>query len=215
MACGYNGARLHQKVFEPRFLYWADKLGYLVWGEFPNWGYNYKARRLRPLCHRMDGSPAPRPQPSGDHRLVPLQRERGGRRRDPAGDLERDQGRRSRRVPCWRAAAGRIRCRIPRSATRTTTTATLSPPQAVDGLFRRCAGGAVDAAALRFPTGRGPRFRRAVHDQRDRRDWLGHRGGLGLRRGSEDARCLLRPLPGHDRRPAWTTRTCSDSATRN
>jgi hypothetical protein len=42
MACGYNGARLHQKVFEPRFLYWADKLGYLVWGEYPNWGFNLK-----------------------------------------------------------------------------------------------------------------------------------------------------------------------------
>jgi beta-galactosidase/beta-glucuronidase len=42
MACGYNGARLHQKVFEPRFLYWADKLGYLVWGESPNWGFNFK-----------------------------------------------------------------------------------------------------------------------------------------------------------------------------
>jgi len=37
-AAGFNGARLHQKVFEPRFLYWADTLGYLVWGEFPNWG---------------------------------------------------------------------------------------------------------------------------------------------------------------------------------
>lgn len=42
MDMGYNGARLHQKVFEPRFLYWADKMGYLVWGEFPNWGYNYQ-----------------------------------------------------------------------------------------------------------------------------------------------------------------------------
>jgi beta-galactosidase/beta-glucuronidase len=42
LAAGYNGARLHQKVFEPRFLYWADKLGYLVWGEFPNWGFNYR-----------------------------------------------------------------------------------------------------------------------------------------------------------------------------
>lgn len=42
LAAGYNGARLHQKVFEPRFLYWADKLGYLVWGEFPNWGYRYE-----------------------------------------------------------------------------------------------------------------------------------------------------------------------------
>jgi beta-galactosidase/beta-glucuronidase len=29
---------LHQKVFEPRFLYWADKLGYLVWGEYADWG---------------------------------------------------------------------------------------------------------------------------------------------------------------------------------
>ena len=38
MAYGFNGARLHQKVFEPRTLYWADKLGYLLWGEFPDWG---------------------------------------------------------------------------------------------------------------------------------------------------------------------------------
>ena len=38
MAMGFNGARLHQKVFERRFLYWADKLGYLVWGEYGNWG---------------------------------------------------------------------------------------------------------------------------------------------------------------------------------
>ena len=37
MAMGFNGARLHQKVFEPRFLYWADKLGYLCWDEHANW----------------------------------------------------------------------------------------------------------------------------------------------------------------------------------
>ena len=37
-AAGFNGARLHQKVFEERFHYWADKLGYLTWGEFPSWG---------------------------------------------------------------------------------------------------------------------------------------------------------------------------------
>ena len=37
---GFNGARLHMKVFEPYSLYYADKLGYLVWGEFPNWGLN-------------------------------------------------------------------------------------------------------------------------------------------------------------------------------
>jgi beta-galactosidase/beta-glucuronidase len=38
MAAGYNGARLHQKIFEPRFLWWADRLGYLCWGEAPDWG---------------------------------------------------------------------------------------------------------------------------------------------------------------------------------
>ncbi len=38
LALGFNGARLHQKVFEERFLYHADRLGYLVWGEFPDWG---------------------------------------------------------------------------------------------------------------------------------------------------------------------------------
>lgn len=40
MAAGFNGARLHQKVFEERFHYWADKLGYLTWGEAPSWGMN-------------------------------------------------------------------------------------------------------------------------------------------------------------------------------
>lgn len=30
---GFNGCRLHQKVEDPRFLYWADTLGFLVWGE--------------------------------------------------------------------------------------------------------------------------------------------------------------------------------------
>jgi beta-galactosidase/beta-glucuronidase len=35
---GFNGARLHQKVFEERFLYHADRMGYLVWGEFGDWG---------------------------------------------------------------------------------------------------------------------------------------------------------------------------------
>lgn len=38
LAAGFNGARLHQKVFEERFFYHADRLGYLVWGEFGDWG---------------------------------------------------------------------------------------------------------------------------------------------------------------------------------
>ena len=41
LAMGFNGARLHEKIFEERFLYHADRLGYLVWGEYPNWGLNH------------------------------------------------------------------------------------------------------------------------------------------------------------------------------
>ena len=33
---GFNGARKHQKVEDPRYLYWADKLGFLMWGECAN-----------------------------------------------------------------------------------------------------------------------------------------------------------------------------------
>ncbi len=40
-AMGFNGARLHQKVFEPRYLYWADRMGYLCWDEFASWGLDY------------------------------------------------------------------------------------------------------------------------------------------------------------------------------
>lgn len=45
MGLGFNGARLHQKVFEPRYLYWADKLGYLTWGEYGNWGLDITTPR--------------------------------------------------------------------------------------------------------------------------------------------------------------------------
>lgn len=41
MALGYNGARLHQKVFERRYIYWADTMGYMVWGEYGNWGLDH------------------------------------------------------------------------------------------------------------------------------------------------------------------------------
>lgn len=37
LAAGFNGARLHEKVFEARFLYHCDRLGYFVWEEYPNW----------------------------------------------------------------------------------------------------------------------------------------------------------------------------------
>ncbi|KAI1108346.1 glycoside hydrolase family 2 protein [Nemania sp. NC0429] len=33
---GFNGCRKHQKVEDPLFLYYADRLGFLVWGEMAN-----------------------------------------------------------------------------------------------------------------------------------------------------------------------------------
>lgn len=41
MAMGFNGARLHEKVFEQRYLYHCDRKGYMVWGEYPDWGLNH------------------------------------------------------------------------------------------------------------------------------------------------------------------------------
>lgn len=44
---GLNGARKHQKVEDPRWLYWADKLGLIVWGEMANaqeYNEDYAAR---------------------------------------------------------------------------------------------------------------------------------------------------------------------------
>ncbi|MCC6729542.1 MAG: beta-galactosidase [Chthonomonadales bacterium] len=66
MAAGFNGARLHQKVFEPRLLYWADRLGYLVWGEYPSWGLNlsnqvalsYAVAEWKEAVERDRGHPA-------------------------------------------------------------------------------------------------------------------------------------------------------------
>lgn len=33
---GFNGARKHQKIEDPRYYYWADRLGLIVWGELPS-----------------------------------------------------------------------------------------------------------------------------------------------------------------------------------
>lgn len=33
---GFNGVRKHQKIEDPRYLYWADHLGLLVWTEMPS-----------------------------------------------------------------------------------------------------------------------------------------------------------------------------------
>ncbi|MBD2868054.1 glycoside hydrolase family 2 protein [Paenibacillus arenilitoris] len=43
---GFNGARKHQKIEDPRYLYWCDKLGLLVWGEAAN-AYQYSNEYVR------------------------------------------------------------------------------------------------------------------------------------------------------------------------
>ncbi len=45
-AMGFNGARKHQKVEDPRFLYWADKMGFLVSGEIAN-AYEFDDQYVR------------------------------------------------------------------------------------------------------------------------------------------------------------------------
>jgi beta-galactosidase/beta-glucuronidase len=45
---GFNGARKHQKVEDPRWLFWADTLGFLVWGEMAN-AYQYSPAYVRRL----------------------------------------------------------------------------------------------------------------------------------------------------------------------
>src|SRR5262249_19140651 len=35
-AMGFNGVRKHQKIEDPRYLFWADKIGLLVWEEMPS-----------------------------------------------------------------------------------------------------------------------------------------------------------------------------------
>lgn len=48
-ALGFNGARKHQKVEDPRWLYWADRLGFLVWSEMPSF-HEHSAQAERRLA---------------------------------------------------------------------------------------------------------------------------------------------------------------------
>jgi beta-galactosidase/beta-glucuronidase len=43
---GFNGVRKHQKLEDPRYLYWADRLGLLVWGEMPS-AYRFNKRSIQ------------------------------------------------------------------------------------------------------------------------------------------------------------------------
>jgi beta-galactosidase/beta-glucuronidase len=47
-AMGFNGVRKHQKLEDPRYLYWADKLGLLVFGEMPS-AYRFTTKSIKRL----------------------------------------------------------------------------------------------------------------------------------------------------------------------
>lgn len=49
-AMGFNGVRKHQKIEDPRFLYHADKMGFLVWGEIAA-AYVYSRKYVKRITH--------------------------------------------------------------------------------------------------------------------------------------------------------------------
>ncbi|MEB3311890.1 MAG: glycoside hydrolase family 2 TIM barrel-domain containing protein [Snowella sp.] len=49
-AMGFNGVRKHQKIEDPRFLYWADVLGLLVWEEMPS-AYRFTPKAVERMTH--------------------------------------------------------------------------------------------------------------------------------------------------------------------
>lgn len=49
---GFNGVRKHQKIEDPRYYYWADRLGLLVWGELPS-SYAYNDNMVRRSVDEM------------------------------------------------------------------------------------------------------------------------------------------------------------------
>ncbi len=44
MSTGFNGARMHMKIFEPAYIAAADRAGFLLWEEYPTWGLNYEMK---------------------------------------------------------------------------------------------------------------------------------------------------------------------------
>ncbi|MES1981306.1 MAG: glycoside hydrolase family 2 TIM barrel-domain containing protein [Pseudomonadota bacterium] len=47
---GFNGVRKHQKIEDPRYLYWADRLGLMVWEEMPS-AYRFTTKAITRMVH--------------------------------------------------------------------------------------------------------------------------------------------------------------------
>ena len=56
-AMGFNGVRKHQKIEDPRYLYWADRLGLLVWGEMPS-AYRFTPQSVHRLTRQWPAAVA-------------------------------------------------------------------------------------------------------------------------------------------------------------
>jgi hypothetical protein len=56
-AMGFNGVRKHQKIEDPRYLYWADRLGLLVWGEMPS-AYRFTPQSVQRLTRQWPAAVA-------------------------------------------------------------------------------------------------------------------------------------------------------------
>ena len=54
-AMGFNGVRKHQKIEDPRYLYWADVLGLLVWAEMPS-AYRFTPRTVQRLVREWSAA---------------------------------------------------------------------------------------------------------------------------------------------------------------
>lgn len=50
---GFNGVRKHQKIEDPRYYFWADKLGLIVWGEMPS-AYDFNSEETVNLTNEME-----------------------------------------------------------------------------------------------------------------------------------------------------------------
>jgi beta-galactosidase/beta-glucuronidase len=54
-AMGFNGVRKHQKIEDPRYLYWADLLGLLVWEEMPS-AYRFTPRAINRMLREWSAA---------------------------------------------------------------------------------------------------------------------------------------------------------------
>ncbi len=68
---GFNGVRKHQKIEDPRYLYWADTIGLLVWEEMPS-AYRFTPQAVERLTREWTAVDPARLQPSIIVTWVPI-----------------------------------------------------------------------------------------------------------------------------------------------